>query len=1074
MLGDPRIKAVVLLSLLTLAIGVPAVYYATTVNGYMDSPPVPVITAPDTVYAGSVVEFSAAHSKDDGVIVTYIWKFGDGTTSAGRVVNHTYTQIGNYTVTLIEYDDGGNRAVATKNITVIASVSRELHVNVSALLSNVSAYIGRYVVVDGVFAYGKNYSFYIVQNGTYRALRVYCEPGAVRPDTLSYGDIVEIRGLFTIYKGELELKVENKTGEYVIVKGTGGRNSYASISYTDWPLYNNSFVHLTANITEYYAYYKFFIGDVAVYIENGGNYFGLFNIGDTVEVYGFLTYYKPYNSSGYHEIVIRKSTTDTAVDLTVPNYVNVTVPQLLSSPDKYNNTNVHTTGIISWVYQNSSSNFTLFGLSDLGYELNVVGFNGSRISKISVGYRADVYGQFAYYKGEWEIKIRPRSYDRVIAEPQSYANITVETLLSDPLKYNNTCVYVKGVVADRGKYSNSSWTANLSNYVYFYISDNFGYHALDVFVTGGTERPEKLNNSDIVEIKGIFKEYRGSWEIYVSGDDWVRYIGGKGNFSYYTLNYSEFAGNENYYNLSFVNLTGTVVDVGVSYLFKIGNATHNTTVYVERGGVIEGAVLEGAVVQVCGLVTRYNGDWEIKVRNGTTDYVEVISEPPINYTTVNITELLTNASSYNGTSVYVPWSVCVSVYANWLFWVSNSSTNSDDLSVYVEPGGTVNGTVFVGAKLEIWGVVTIYNGQWEIKIRNGTSDGVYVINAVNYTTVNITELLQNTSAYNATSVHIPNATVVSVYATWLFWVSNSTTNSQDIAVYVQVGATVPTVGVGDIVEIYGNVTYHNGSYEIVIRTGTPDRVNVIYSAAKYVNISYIHEVNPDGTLVHANEQVIINATVISAPSVYSFVSSTGTSILKMYVEDSTGGVLVFGYVDYTKLNLTEGDKVQVRGTITQYNGEAELKIASLEYITYLGSGQPPAPLNLSTGYFSNWTNVEKIEGMLVHISGTVTDKYVGTTFVKITVNDGNGSVVVFIKNAWGIDTSNISVGDNISVVGVVSQYDSTSPYTSGYEILPRYQSDIVKLKVGLSNKSTQQIDEVFLWKEKPVLRADDI
>ena len=54
------------------------------------------------------IEFDASTSGDyDGVIVTYLWDFGDGTNGAGMMVNHTYPTGGVYTATLMVVDDDG-------------------------------------------------------------------------------------------------------------------------------------------------------------------------------------------------------------------------------------------------------------------------------------------------------------------------------------------------------------------------------------------------------------------------------------------------------------------------------------------------------------------------------------------------------------------------------------------------------------------------------------------------------------------------------------------------------------------------------------------------------------------------------------------------------------------------------------------------------------------------------------------------------------------------------------------------------------------------------------------------------
>ena len=389
-----KVKAIVILSLLVIAIGVPAIYYASTVKTEGNNPPIAIITGPSEGFVNETLEFSAANSMDDGYILTYIWDFGDGTKSAGKIVTHIYKVPGNYTVTLVVYDNEGAYSSTTKNVLVKALPTREVKVSVDELLSNISAYIGREVKVRGIFAYGRNYSFYMVNESGYRGLRVYVEYGATRPERIEYGDFLEVSGRFTIYKNEFEIKVENSTGNYVTITGSGGENSYKDVSFSEWENYNNSFVHLKGIITEVYASYKFFLGELGIYVEMNGNSFGTMEVGDEVEVQGFLTYYEPRNASGYNEIVIRAGTKDYVKDLTVPNYINATISTLLSYPNEYVNKSVHSWGIIAWLYQNKSSSFTLFGLYWNGSEVKVVGFNGSNMGSLKEGYYADVYGEF--------------------------------------------------------------------------------------------------------------------------------------------------------------------------------------------------------------------------------------------------------------------------------------------------------------------------------------------------------------------------------------------------------------------------------------------------------------------------------------------------------------------------------------------------------------------------------------------------------------------------------------------------------------------------------------------------------
>ncbi|MCK4222094.1 MAG: PKD domain-containing protein, partial [Dehalococcoidia bacterium] len=68
------------------------------------------------------IQFDASGSSaDQGVIVLYSWNFGDGRTGSGRIVLHTYSSAGSYTVSLTVTDTQG----ATDSITLTIQVSMD-------------------------------------------------------------------------------------------------------------------------------------------------------------------------------------------------------------------------------------------------------------------------------------------------------------------------------------------------------------------------------------------------------------------------------------------------------------------------------------------------------------------------------------------------------------------------------------------------------------------------------------------------------------------------------------------------------------------------------------------------------------------------------------------------------------------------------------------------------------------------------------------------------------------------------------------------------------------------------------
>lgn len=84
-----------------------------------NQPPTANFTPSDTaVGVGETVQFNDTSTDFDGVVQSWQWDFDDGTTSTERNPTHSYSQPGNYTVSLTVTDDDGATDAATTTITV--------------------------------------------------------------------------------------------------------------------------------------------------------------------------------------------------------------------------------------------------------------------------------------------------------------------------------------------------------------------------------------------------------------------------------------------------------------------------------------------------------------------------------------------------------------------------------------------------------------------------------------------------------------------------------------------------------------------------------------------------------------------------------------------------------------------------------------------------------------------------------------------------------------------------------------------------------------------------------------------
>ena len=92
------------------------------VSGASNQDPVAKITAVSQGKVGEAIAFSSAGSQDqDGQIASYLWEFGDGSTSTLANPTHQYGSEGSYSVTLTVTDNDGAIGSATSAIEISQS-----------------------------------------------------------------------------------------------------------------------------------------------------------------------------------------------------------------------------------------------------------------------------------------------------------------------------------------------------------------------------------------------------------------------------------------------------------------------------------------------------------------------------------------------------------------------------------------------------------------------------------------------------------------------------------------------------------------------------------------------------------------------------------------------------------------------------------------------------------------------------------------------------------------------------------------------------------------------------------------
>lgn len=178
--------------------------------------------------------------------------------------------------------------------------------------------------------------------------------------------------------------------------------------------------------------------------------------------------------------------------------------------------------------------------------------------------------------------------------------------------------------------------------------------------------------------------------------------------------------------------------------------------------------------------------------------------------------------------------------------------------------------------------------------------------------------------------------------------------------------------------------------------------------------------------------------VVTAKGVVTVANEFG-SYGPSYIQDLAAGLAVYDATFTSSVSI--GNEVLLTGTVSNYNGLTEL--ADITSFEVLNEGVSYDTLLITCADLAD-TVGEAYEGRLVKIENvTTTEAFPDAgSNANITITDATGSCTMRIDKDTDIDGTTAPTGA-FNVVGVVTQYDSDSPYWSGYQIMPRTLGDIL-------------------------------
>jgi phosphatidylserine/phosphatidylglycerophosphate/cardiolipin synthase-like enzyme len=171
------------------------------------------------------------------------------------------------------------------------------------------------------------------------------------------------------------------------------------------------------------------------------------------------------------------------------------------------------------------------------------------------------------------------------------------------------------------------------------------------------------------------------------------------------------------------------------------------------------------------------------------------------------------------------------------------------------------------------------------------------------------------------------------------------------------------------------------------------------------------------------------------------------------IQDETAGITVYGSAFASGSSLAIGDTVWVTSRLAFYNGLTQLdmrKIAASSTVTKVASGTAPEPQVVTIYQILNqqWGGYEEFESRLIRINNVTfssTGTFAsGTTGKTYSITDGTNSLDFRLTSNAGNSINNLTIPTGkCDVIGIISQYRTSTPWSSGYQLMPRMISDIV-------------------------------
>jgi hypothetical protein len=184
-------------------------------------------------------------------------------------------------------------------------------------------------------------------------------------------------------------------------------------------------------------------------------------------------------------------------------------------------------------------------------------------------------------------------------------------------------------------------------------------------------------------------------------------------------------------------------------------------------------------------------------------------------------------------------------------------------------------------------------------------------------------------------------------------------------------------------------------------------------------------------------------TAVTVFGVATSTNFTTTTTTDFFMQDATAGIGCF--LSSATVNVNIGDSIKAIGTVANYNGRAQVVCSRVSRISILGTNKSFDTLGVTCAQLGDSLG-EAYEGRLAYVREvTLADTpnswpALGTSATMTIIDHPGDSASLRIDRSTNIPGQIRPVLPQ-KIVGVIGQYDISSPYRGGYQLQPRRYLD---------------------------------